>query len=64
MAFSNYPLGVDGSHPYFDEPTDPPECRKCRRDVDPDWAYCPWCGEPAREEWPGDVSRPLGGGRR
>lgn len=42
-ANSNYPMGVDGTHPHFDWP-DPPECPECYAEVDADWLYCPWCG--------------------
>lgn len=42
----NYPMGVDGSHPYFNQP-DPPICDnpKCYADLDWEWRYCPWCGK-------------------
>ena len=41
---SNYPLGVDGTHDYFNEP-DPPECPRCYTTLEADWNYCPSCGE-------------------
>lgn len=42
---NNYPDGVDGSHPYFNEP-DPPEClnRDCLATLERDWEFCPYCG--------------------
>ena len=42
---SNYPMGVDGSHPYFNQP-DPPECmnEKCCASLETDWEFCPFCG--------------------
>lgn len=40
----NYPLGVNGSCDYFNEP-DPPECRDCGATLETDWEYCPYCGE-------------------
>ena len=44
-AYSNYPSGVDGSHPYFNQP-DPPECpnRDCMATLEPEWEWCPYCG--------------------
>jgi predicted amidophosphoribosyltransferase len=53
---SNYPMGVNGSHPYFNQP-DAPECPKCVADIEPDWEFCPYCGthidwaEIRGEEW-------------
>jgi predicted amidophosphoribosyltransferase len=47
MSYSNYPDGVNGSHPYFN-PDEPPECRKCHAEVDEEWAFCPWCGAELR----------------
>ncbi len=42
---TNYPLGVDGTHPHFNEP-DPPECqnRKCCATLEYEWEWCPYCG--------------------
>ena len=45
---SNYPMGVNGSHDYFNQP-DTPECPKCYADISLDWDYCPYCGE--RIDW-------------
>ena len=45
---SNYPMGVNGSHDYFNQP-DTPECPKCYADISLDWEYCPYCGE--RIDW-------------
>ena len=39
----NYPMGVNGSDPYFNW-DDPPECPNCNADLKPAWDYCPWCG--------------------
>lgn len=38
---SNYPDGINGSHPYFN-PTD--ECPSCGENMLYDWNYCPYCG--------------------
>lgn len=45
---NNYPMGVDGSHPYFNQP-DPPECLNCGFELEEDWRFCPHCGE--RIDW-------------
>ena len=42
---SNYPMGVDGSHDYFNQP-DPPECPHCCCELMEEWHYCPMCGKP------------------
>ena len=53
---SNYPMGVNGSHPHFNW-QDPPECLHCTWTLDEDWSFCPNCGEPIDwaeirgEEW-------------
>lgn len=41
----NYPLGTNGSDPYFNEP-DPPEClnRDCMATLEREWEFCPHCG--------------------
>lgn len=40
---SNYPMGVNGSHDYFNWTE--PKCPACGADLDhEEWAYCPWCG--------------------
>lgn len=41
----NYPMGVNGSHPYFNQP-DPPECPHCCCELMEEWHYCPMCGKP------------------
>ena len=44
-AGSNYPMGVDGSHPHFNQP-DQPECqdKHCMATLELDWEFCPFCG--------------------
>ena len=41
----NYPMGVNGSHWYFNQP-DPPECPHCCTELMEEWHYCPMCGKP------------------
>jgi len=45
MGITNYPDGVDGSHPYFNPPP-VPECqnRDCMAELEFDWEFCPFCG--------------------
>ena len=52
----NYGYGVDGTHPHFNEP-DPPECanNKCMAQLEPDWEFCPYCGE--HIDWEADEYR-------
>ena len=45
---NNYPMGVNGSSDYFNQP-DPPECPHCYTELEADWRFCPWCGE--RIDW-------------
>lgn len=56
MSDYNYPMGVNGSHPYFNQP-DPPQCPSCAADLDPDWRFCPWCGERIPWDEYGEVAR-------
>lgn len=42
MSNSNYPDGVNGSHPYFN-PEDG-DCPDCGEFMSNDWNYCPYCG--------------------
>lgn len=44
----NYPMGVNGSDDYFNQP-DPPTCDDCGADIEPQWSYCPYCGEEIEE---------------
>lgn len=44
----NYPMGVNGSSDYFNQP-DPPECVHCGVRLEYDWTFCPNCGE--RIDW-------------
>lgn len=46
----NYPMGVDGSHPYFNQDYDPPRCKRCGMELDEEWSFCPWCGEKVEED--------------
>lgn len=42
-ANDNYPMGVNGSHDYFN--WSEPRCPSCDADLDhDDYRYCPWCG--------------------
>lgn len=45
---SNYPMGVNGSHDYFNWP-DPPECLNCTATLELEWEFCPYCG--AHIDW-------------
>ena len=44
-ANDNYPMGVSGSHSYFNQP-DPPECenKHCMATLEQEWEFCPYCG--------------------
>ena len=44
-AYDNYPMGVNGSHPHFNQP-DAPECqnRDCNATLEAGWEWCPYCG--------------------
>ena len=48
-----YGYGVDGSHPYFNQP-DPPECPRCACRIEREWDWCPYCG--THIDW-GDVEQ-------
>ena len=52
--YDNYPDGVDGTHPYFNEP-DQNVCNclmhKPMEEIDGTWNVCPWCGTPI--DWDG-----------
>lgn len=39
-----YGRGAHGGMDHFNWP-DPPECLKCYAELEPDWKYCPFCGE-------------------
>lgn len=28
------------------------ECKFCKKQLNPDWSYCPWCGESSYSESP------------
>ena len=47
-AYSNYPDGIDGSHPYFNQPDAPEETWECPEcgyvASDDEMRYCPYCG--------------------
>ena len=45
----NYPMGVNGSSDYFNQP-DPPECVHCGVRLEYDWTFCPNCGDPFGDE--------------
>lgn len=47
---SNYPMGVSGAHPYFNQP-DEFFCPVCERDVEPEWDFCPYCGANLEKGW-------------
>lgn len=43
----NYPMGVNGSHPYFNQP-DPPDApycqnKECMEPLERHWEFCPYC---------------------
>jgi len=43
MAMSNYPAGVDNSHPHFHTPDPRDQCPACGAEVGDD-VYCENCG--------------------
>lgn len=46
---TNYPDGIDGSHPYFN--VQDAECPECGEEVEyVEWEYCPMCGTKLRRD--------------
>ena len=48
-ANSNYPMGVDGSHPHFNAPD--LYCPICEADLESVWEFCPYCGANVEQSW-------------